>query len=233
MFIDLVRGWSASVPARCEVCRAWPARPLCDACTSDFVRRTPRCARCALAVPEGVQLCGRCLRSPPPLDACHALVSYGFPWASLVARYKFAGQAGWADTFARLMRADDAISDCVAAADWLVPMPLSPRRLRERGFNQAHELARRMCAAKCDPALALRVRETPPQAELGLDARMANVRHAFSLEPARAAGVRGRRIVLVDDVMTSGASLFALAAVFRDVCVASISAIVFARTEPS
>ena len=231
MFRQLVRGLAAATPAQCEVCRAWPGGPLCDSCRARFAAPRVRCHRCAVVLPEGVATCGRCLREGSPLDACHAAVSYGYPWSGLVARFKFSGQAGWADAFARLLLGSQAVRQCVADADRLVPMPLSPARLAARGFNQAHELARRLCASKADAGLALRLRETPPQAELARAARMANVRQAFALEPARAHEVRGRRIVLVDDVMTSGASLHALAGVFRAAGAAEVSALVVARTE--
>lgn len=231
MFRQLVRGLAAATAAQCEVCRAWPGGPLCDACLAQFAAPRVRCSRCALALPHGVSTCGRCLREGSPLDACHAAVSYGYPWSGLIGRFKFSGQAGWAGTFSRLLLASPAVQQCVAAADRLVPMPLAPARLATRGFNQAHEIARRLSPAKADAGLALRLRETPPQAELERAARLANVRQAFALEPARAHEVRGLRIALVDDVMTSGASLHALAGVFRAAGAAEVSAVVVARTE--
>jgi ComF family protein len=228
---ELVRGLSQATPARCEVCRAWPSVPVCPACTASFAAARHRCTRCALAVPDTVVLCGRCLRDPPPLDACHAAVSYGYPWSGLVGRFKFGGEPGWADTFAALLLRDAAARSLVADARWLVPMPLSRQRLASRGFNQAHELARRLAPAKADPALAVRLVDTPAQVALDLPARQANVRGAFALEPARAADVRGQTVLLVDDVMTTGASLFALAQVMREAGAASVSALVLARTE--
>jgi ComF family protein len=158
-------------------------------------------------------------------------VSYGFPWSALVGRFKFAGEAGWADAFAALLARDAGVQGAVAAARWLVPMPLAPGRLAQRGFNQAHELARRLAPAKADPHLAVRLRDTPAQAQLHHDQRLANMRNAFALEPARAPAVRGQAVLLVDDVMTTGASLFALAQVFRAAGAASVAAVVLARTE--
>ena len=231
MFRQLLRGLALATPAQCEVCRSWPAQPLCAGCLAQFAAPSHRCARCALAIPEGVELCGRCVRTPPPLDACHAAVSYGYPWAGLIGRYKFGGQPGWADTFAGLLDASAAVRRCVEAARWLVPMPLSRQRLATRGFNQAHEIARRLDSGKTEPGLALRLRDTAPQAELDRAGRLTNVRHAFALEPARAHEVRGHPVLLVDDVMTSGASLFALAQVFREAGASRVSAVVLARTE--
>ncbi|WP_427913754.1 phosphoribosyltransferase family protein [Ramlibacter sp. MMS24-I3-19] len=231
MWAQLARGIARAAPARCEVCRAWPARPVCAACEARFAATRHRCRTCALAIPEGVDRCGRCLRRPPPLDACHAAVSYGYPWATLVGRFKFGDEAGWAGTFSDLLLRDTMLRDRIADARWVVAMPLSRERLAHRGFNQAHELARRLAPAKADASLVVRVRDTASQAELDHDSRQANVRRAFALEPARAASVHGQRVLLVDDVMTTGASLFALAHVFREAGASDVAAAVFARTE--
>ena len=231
MFTRLLRRLAHATPAHCEVCRRWPSQPVCEGCRAEFAQPRHRCRLCALALPEGVPTCGRCLREPPPLDACRAAVSYGYPWAALVARYKFGGEAGWADTFAPLLLAVPGAPDAIAEADRLVPMPLSRERLALRGFNQAHELARRLSPAKADAQLAIRLRDTPAQASLDRAARQANVRSAFALEPARAAQVRGRRVLLVDDVMTSGASIFAAAHALRSAGCAEVGAIVVARTD--
>jgi ComF family protein len=220
-----------ATPARCEVCHAWPAQPVCADCEARFAAPRHRCRTCALAIPDGIDQCGRCARSRPGLDACHAAVSYGYPWSGLVARFKFAGEAGWAHPLADLLARDPAVQHQLHAARWVVAMPLSRERLAQRGFNQAHELARRLAPAKSDARIAVRVRDTGSQADLDHDARLANVRRAFAIEPSRAGDVRGQPVVLVDDVMTTGASLGALAQVFRDAGAASVAAIVFARTE--
>lgn len=190
-----------------------------------------RCRTCALAIPAGTAHCGRCLRTSPPVDGCHAAVSYGYPWSELVARFKFGGEAGWAGSFSDLLLRDAALRDRIAASRWVVAMPLSRERLAQRGFNQAHELARRLAPGKADAHLVVRVRDTASQAELDHDRRQANVHRAFALEPSRAASVRGQRVLLVDDVMTTGASLFALAQVFREAGAAEVGAAVFARSE--
>jgi ComF family protein len=226
-----LEGIAAATPARCEVCRAWPARALCSACLGRFAAARPRCRRCALAVPDGVAECGRCLREAPPLDACHAAVSYGYPWSGLIGRFKFQGQAGWAAAFSGLMGQIPSVAQELATARWVIPMPLAAGRLRERGFNQAWELARRLAPGRARADIALRLRDTAPQAGLDRQARLRNLQHAFALEPARAAEVHGASVVLVDDVMTSGASLFALAGVLKAAGAARVSAVVLARTE--
>ena len=226
-----LQGFSAAVPSRCNVCARWPAEPVCDACVARFARPQRRCLRCALPVPDGVSECGACLREPPPLDACHAAVSYSYPWSALVTQYKFHGQPGWAGVFARLLQRAAGVPQAVARADCVLPMPLAPERLAQRGFNQALELARRIAPAKHDAALLLRLRDTPPQAALGRRERLANVRAAFGVEPLRASVLQGKHVVLVDDVMTSGASLFAAAQALRAAGAAHVSAVVIARTD--
>lgn len=175
--------------------------------------------------------CGRCLREPAALDACHAAVSYGYPWSELISRFKFQGQAGWAAAFADLLRRQERVRRELADARWVVPMPLSPERLRVRGFNQSWELARRLAPRRAEAAMALRLRDTAPQAGLDRAARLHNLRDAFALEPSRASEVQGASILLVDDVMTSGASLLSLAAVFKAAGAQRVSAVVLARTE--
>ena len=220
-----------AIPRQCEVCHAWPAQPVCEACVARFAQPHPRCLRCALPVAAGIAECGQCLRAPPPLDACHAAVSYSYPWAGLITRYKFQGQPGWADSFATLMRSAPWIEPALEAADLVLPMPLSARRLAGRGFNQALELARRLAPAKTEAALLLRIRDTVPQLALDREARQANVKDAFALDPLRAGTVRGRRLLLLDDVMTSGASLFGAAQVLRQAGATSVTAVVIARTD--
>jgi ComF family protein len=149
----------------------------------------------------------------------------------LIAQFKFQEQPGWAAHFARMMRAAPGVAEAVEAADLVLAMPLSRERLAARGFNQALEIARRMAPRAKTPAeLLLRLRDTPPQASLGRGERLANVRHAFGIDPQRGRLVRGRQVLLVDDVMTSGASLFTAAAVLRQAGAARVCAAVLART---
>ena len=231
MWRTLVEGIAAAVPGQCEVCRAWPARPVCDACVARFAQPRHRCRQCALPLPDGVAQCGQCLRSPPPLDRCLAAVSYAYPWSSLIGGYKFRGHAGWSASLARLVRSAPWVEHALEEADMVLPMPLSAQRLASRGFNQALELARRLAPGKTDAALLLRVRDTPPQLALDRAARLANVRDAFAIEPSQAGGLRGRKLLLVDDVMTSGASLHGAASLLRQAGASRVSAVVIARTD--
>lgn len=233
MFRDLVERAFAALPAQCAVCRAWPAQPVCDACVVRFAQPEPRCHSCALPVPAGAQRCGECLRTPPPLDRCIAAVSYTYPWPGCITQFKFHGHPGWAGAFATLLRSAPWVEPALEAADVALPMPLSPERLRARGFNQALELARRLAPGKVRQDLLLRIRDTAAQSALDRPARLANVRGAFAVQPLQATALRGQRVVLVDDVMTSGASLHAAALVLRQAGAAHITAIVLARTPPA
>lgn len=231
MFRDLLARACAAVPGQCAVCHAWPARPVCDACVARFAQPLPRCRTCALPLPAHLAQCPDCLRTPPPLDACLAAVSYAYPWSGCIAQFKFNQQPGWAATLATLLRSAPWVEPALDTCDLLVPMPLSRERLRERGFNQALVLARQLDATKTDATLLLRVRDTPAQSALDRAARLRNVQGAFLVDPLRAAAARGRRLVLVDDVMTSGASLHAAAQALRAAGAAHITALVVARTD--
>lgn len=224
------RTWDA-LPGQCAICRGWPARALCDACVTRFAQPLARCTTCALPMSGGVTRCGACLRDPPPLDRCIAAVTWGFPWSASIANYKFAGQPGWAATWAMLLRSAPWAEPALEAADCVVPMPLSVQRLRGRGFNQALEIARRLAPAKTDAHTLLRIRDTAPQRLLDREGRLRNVRGAFAVEPSRSARVKGRSLLLVDDVMTSGASLHAAALALRQAGAARVSALVLARTD--
>jgi ComF family protein len=191
-----------------------------------------RCARCAIALHTPLTVCADCLRAPPPFDAAVAAVDYAFPWAEIVAAFKFAQGLDRADALAALL--DDALEAAAApAVDLVLPVPLAPRRLAERGYNQAWELARRVARRRTVPAdadLLRRLVETEHVANLPREARDAAVRGAFGVDPRRAAAVQGRRVALVDDVMTTGATLSEAARVLRRAGAAEVQAWVLART---
>jgi len=219
------------LPSRCAVCHGWPGAPVCEACVQLFAQPCERCRRCALPVPAGQALCGSCATTDGALDAALAAVSYAYPWSNLVLEFKFAQHPGWARSMALLMRSAPWVEPALDKADLLLPMPLSRQRLQERGFNQALLLANALAPSKTQARLLLRVRDTPPQSSLSRAARLQNVQKAFALEPMQRAAVAGKRIVLVDDVMTSGASLKAAAQCLKQAGAAHITALVFARAE--
>jgi ComF family protein len=158
-------------------------------------------------------------------------VSYAYPWSGLVVDFKFHQHTGWARTLALLMRSAPWVEPALDRADLLIPMPLSRQRLRERGFNQTLELARALEPTKTAQDLLLRLRDTPPQSALPRKERLRSVQGVYAVEPLRASALKDRRVVLLDDVMTTGASLFAAAQVLREAGAAHITGLVFARTE--
>ena len=222
---------------QCAVCRAWSHRTICEACLDLYAQPQPRCWTCAARLPlalngEPRPHCGRCLTDPPPLDRTVAALDYRFPWDGLLQHFKY-HQA--LDLRASLLeRLNTALTAAqVDAPDWLLPVPLSATRLRERGYNQSYELAKALAwqrVLRCDPEMLLRVRHNTPQAGLKLDARAANVRGVFAVEPLKATKLRGTRVALLDDVMTSGATLFELARVLLQAGAMSVQAWVLART---
>ena len=230
MFGPLIERASRRLPARCTVCHAWPSQVVCNACVARFAQPVPRCATCALPVPAGIQQCGACLKDPPPLDACLAAVAYDWPWADCVTQFKFGARPDWAGTLATVVRRTPWVEPALEQAELVLPMPLARERLAERGYNQALLLARHLAPDKTDAALLLRTRHTAAQSELKRAERLRNVQGAFAVEPLRAHELRRRRVVLVDDVMTTGASLHAAAMALRQAGAAHITALVLART---
>ena len=182
--------------------------------------------------------CMSCIKQPPSLDQTLAALDYAYPWSALISAYKFGEQPGWAPFFASLLLQMPRVRQALAnlqAADLMLPVPLSKERLQTRGFNQAWELAHALArqsgsAATTDSTLLLRVKNTRPQTELKREARLANVKDAFQIDPLRVVDIKGKRVVLVDDVMTSGASLFTAAEALRAAGATHITGIVLART---
>jgi ComF family protein len=183
--------------------------------------------------------CIRCEKISHPVDATHSAVSYAFPWSGLIAQYKFSAQTGRAAWFAALMLQHPGIALCLAGLtpqDWVVPLPLALQRLQTRGFDQSWLLAQHLASqsgtrAQPNASLLLRIRETPAQSTLPLDERLINVAGAFAVDPLKATHLAGRHVVLVDDVMTSGASIHAAALALRAAHAARVTVLVLARTE--
>jgi predicted amidophosphoribosyltransferase len=154
---------SAVLPSQCAVCHAWPARAVCDACVQRFAQPVTRCHTCALPVLAGMHQCGACVTQPPPVDQSLAAVPYEYPWSGLITQFKFQEQPGWAHSLSTLMRAAPWVEPALESADWLLPLPLSHRRLRERGFNQTLILARSLLPGKVQTNVLLRVKDTAAQ----------------------------------------------------------------------
>jgi ComF family protein len=217
----------------CAVCRGWGSQRVCGDCVARFAQPVPRCALCALPVPASVAVCGDCLKDPPPWQRALAAVDYGHPWDGLLTSFKFHAALDLAPALVqRLVDAQRRDAEALAPG-LLLPMPLGPARLRERGHNQAWELARRLAVqvhCLADAHLLLRLRDTPHQTRLSPSERVANVRGAFAVEPRRLAELRGRDITLIDDVMTTGASAAEATRVLLQAGAARVQVWVVART---
>jgi len=183
-------------------------------------------------VPEGVRLCGACVTSPPPFARTLAAVDYDHPWDALITQFKFHGALDLLPALAQRLLAAAERSDAPAPT-LLLPVPLSRERLRERGYNQAWELARRVgrdLRCEAQPLWLLRVKDTPHQLDLPPERRTGNVRAAFAVEPHRLGELRGRSVTIVDDVMTTGATVAEIARVLLQAGATEVSVWVVART---
>lgn len=173
-------------------------------------------------------MCGRCLRHPPAYSRTIAAFRYEFPLDSMVKALKFDERLILANFLA------DALAARITSfPDYLLALPLHPARLRDRGFNQSQLIATRIAHTLQLPVLtgaALRIRDTPPQSSLPWRARNRNMRRAFALSPEL--DVQDKHIAIVDDVMTTGASIDALAGLLKQAGAREVSAWVVARTVP-
>jgi ComF family protein len=231
--IDAARGserWT--VPGLCAICRGWGDARVCATCRSRFGAAVARCRRCALRVPDGVGVCGACLRDPPGFDSALTAFDYAHPWDTLIAPFKFHAALDLAPVFARCL-AGASLQCGLAPPELLLPVPLSRQRQRERGYNQSWEIARRLArrlACPVDGSLLLRIKDTQHQLALPVDKRAANVKGAFAIEPARRDALRGRAVTLVDDVLTTGATAAEITRVLRQAGVVQVHLWVLART---
>ena len=205
----------------CFVCRGGSRELLCAACAAELPRLPAGCPRCALPSPQGA-LCGRCLAEPPHYDATVALFAYDFPADALVHALKFRGELALGRLLGELLAG--AVTQL--EVDHVVPVPLAPARLRARGYNQAVEIARRLAPSRLQLDLCTRSRDTPAQMDLPWGERKRNVRGAF----ACARPLDGAAVAVVDDVMTTGATLDEVARTLKRAGAARVTNWVVART---
>ena len=202
---------TAVLPSSCVLCGADSGIfPVCPACAADLPHLPAnRCPQCAEPTTHG-ERCGRCLAHPPAFDDTAALYIYDFPLDRLVHALKYGHQLALANWFGQALAA--LLAD--RQFDRLIPLPLHRLRLQERGFNQSAEIARALgksLALPLDLRSLQRQRETRPQAELPLKERTGNLRGAFACSQ----DLSGENVLLVDDVMTSGATLDEAARVLK------------------
>ena len=188
--------------------------------------------------PRHAARCPACTQHPPPLAQCVAAVEYDFPWHTLIQRFKFQGEVAWARWFAQLMWQAPSVPELMSRCDWWLPLPLSAHRLGERGYNQSWELLKhlaRLDAHGQKPAphhsdWLLKLGDTADQHALGRAERLLNLSSAFSVAPQALPHLAHRHVLLVDDVMTTGATLHAAALALRRAGASAVSALVLART---
>ncbi len=221
---SLVNGWLLRVqgvilPPSCILCGERgqaPVLDLCRDCASDLPLNTHACLRCATPLPGapgGELICGHCLRRPPRFERAIVPFRYAYPLDQLVRAFKYRGILSYGRVLGSLL-ADHLAARPGPGPQLIVPVPLHPSRHRERGFNQADELARpisRRLGIEVADRLCRRVRATADQTELDARTRRRNVRHAFE--------VTGRlnlpHVAVLDDVLTTGSTASELARVLK------------------
>lgn len=213
---------SLLLPWRCIACGASVEGPgaLCPECWSGIAFiAPPLCACCGYPFPYEVgasALCASCTAHPPQFERARAVFVYDAASRGPLLAFKHADRTDAAPAFAQWLRR--AGTELLADDPLIVPVPLHRTRLMVRRYNQSAELARALAAASgavCVPDLLLRTRRTPSQGGLSASGRRRNVQGAFALRPGTAARVQGRRMLLIDDVFTTGATVDACARALR------------------
>ncbi len=219
----------------CALCdeRCETGQSICGACEAELPWLREQCSVCALPLPVSHLTCGECQKRPPAFDHVAVPWRFAFPVDTLISRFKH--QAQWpsgrllAEQMARHLQY--AFDEGLPRPDMLLPVPLAPRRLRQRGFNQAQMLADWLRPAldigvRAD--LLQRIQDTQSQQELDAAARRRNLRQAFALSDE--VQVRGRHVAVIDDVLTTGATAEALARLLKRAGAVRVDIYCLART---
>jgi len=223
MAIKLVNKWMNNVlfrimPPLCTVCGAPGHNKLdiCDGCLMDIAQNRPACPRCALpleATQNNANVCGQCLQHPPIYDHSYALAIYEPPIDRLIQHLKFNNKLNYARLLGMLMAAE-ITRNSGERPDVIIPVPLHPQRLRQRGFNQALEIARPIAQQLTIPlnnTSCVRIKATTEQSSLSARQRIDNIKGAFALR----ADISAQHVVIIDDVMTTGNTVSELARVIK------------------
>lgn len=218
-------------PATCLVCGATGENSLdlCAGCHRELPRNNQACECCGIPLYGDKNLvCGQCQQHPPPFTRTLTPFLYEPPMDHLIKLLKFQGQLAAATLLGNLLQ--EALAQrTVPLPEALLPVPLHPTRLAERGFNQALEIARIVSKSMAIPILTRamqRHRPTPPQVSLDAKARRGNVRGAFRLQQP----IQVRHIAIVDDVITTGSTVAELARVLKKAGVEEVEVWALART---
>jgi ComF family protein len=229
----LIPAWARTgLSSQCEVCRQWSGSALCPDCEARFAPALPRCARCGLRTGVALAACGACLPDPPPFQRAVCAADYAYPWNALITAFKFNARPELARMLARLVTARlRALAAPLPAL--VVPVPSSPRRLAERGYNPAWELARHIASSlrlAADATVLQRPLENPPQASLDRASRQRNLAGSFMVDPRQRPRLQGLPVALVDDVMTTGATAREASSALLRAGASSVDLWVLART---
>ena len=229
----MVNNWSLfkqfGAPAECWLCQAPADEPagLCHCCYRELAHNHAACAVCAEPLPARGDVCGHCLSQPPGYDSAHIPFIYSAPLDRLISQFKFHNNLAAGRLLAMLwLRSLEQSS--VSQAECIIPVPLHPQRLRQRGYNQALEFARplaRVLQLPIEHRLCARHKPTRMQSELSLKERRKNLRHAFSLKHEH----HYKHVVIVDDVVTSGNTVNELARTLKQSGVENVQVWAIAR----
>lgn len=227
-------GVSRFIPSHCAVCGAWPSHGVCGHCYGLYQKEILRCQRCAIELPAGnrLQICGHCLATPFTFDRTMTAVPYTEPWSKMLQQFKFYQHSEKARVMARLL-CDKIRRSGVPMPDFLIPVPNARNRMQERGYNQAWELSKalaRLTKVKTLPYALVRAKEESSQTQRKRKERFKALKNAFTLDANYMRLVKDQHIALVDDVMTTGATLESAAKTLKQAAPGQISVWVFART---
>jgi ComF family protein len=239
---SLIRDWL--FPRRCLFClRPSGIHPVCGGCERDYLPAADRCHLCAITLPgapkpspatdrPSVDLCGVCIAKGYPAAATFCLAEYDWPLSAVIGQGKYGGRRDCLHALGDLL-ANQVIQRTRdlgrGLPEAIVPVPLHPHRLRDRGYNQAAEIARSISnslGVRMSVDTLVRSRDTPSQTELSARQRQRNVRNAFKIAPGTQLPAH---IALVDDVMTSGSTLAAAANACKSARVHTVEYWVIAR----
>lgn len=225
-FLSSIHRWL--LPWRCLLCGDAGAEgvDLCAECAAELPRNTQCCARCALPLPLSAQECGRCQRKAPPWDAAWAPFRYAWPLDRLETRFKFGRDLAAGRALTSMWQRENHPSPL---PQLILPVPMHRRRLRERGYNQALEMARPLAHSlgiPCRHDLLQRIRYTDAQTGLDAAERRRNLRDAFAL---RKDATLPTHVAILDDVFTTGTTLAECARVLKRAGVSRIDVWALAR----
>jgi len=231
----LKKAYNWLLPGLCALCRNPTANAaLCTPCLGELPwikNACPRCAKPLMAENRQPMLCGDCLRAPPVYQTLLAPFEYQSPIDHLVLALKFGNQFTYAQILGNLLAA--AVANYYHQSNWpelIIPVPLHPQRLRERGYNQALEIARPLHKKLRIPLginHCARLIATQPQALIPASERGRNMRHAFSVNSA----IKATHVAIVDDVVTTGSTVGELARVLQKAGVKKVDVWCCARTK--